>query len=152
MDFTNACMNQGRGCNFTARRTEVGLHEKVCVHRLVPCPDSKFGSGCPRMVEFKNLLDHLIELRRGVNPYFEIKELTLRSGRAGTFSFDSRAEYWTNNSICVRGKIFKYLGSHFILNFNKFEGIHYAWVSVIGGPGITSALLGKKHNFSRFIS
>ena len=138
MDFTNACMNQGRGCNFTARRTEVGLHEKVCEHRLVPCPDYKFG--CPRMVEFKNLLGHLIEQRR-VNPYFEIKELALRSGRAGTFTFDSPAGHWTRDSICARGKIFKYLGSHFILNFNKLDGVHYAWVSVIGGPGITTALL-----------
>ena len=140
MDFTNACMNIGRGCNFTARRTEVGLHEKACEHRLVPCPDADAKFKCPPMVEFKKLLDHLIAERR-IDPQFEIKELNLRSGRAGTFTFDSPPGHWTHGSVHARGKIFKYLGSHFILNFIKSDGIHYSWISVIGSSGMFSTVL-----------
>ena len=52
-------MNHGGGCKFAARGLEVRMHERACEFRLVRCPDHR----CPRMVQFKNLVDHLMESR-----------------------------------------------------------------------------------------
>ena len=30
------------------------------------------------------------------------------------------------------GTIFRYLGNHFVINFNKIADKHYVWISVIG--------------------
>ena len=131
LDFTSPCMNHGRGCKFVARGMEVRIHEKVCEFRLVPCPDYN----CSRMVQFKNLLDHLVDNR----PDKEIRHLSLRSGRAETITFNLDPDVWAlNNTVPCVGKIFTYLGGNFILNFIKVDGTHYAWISVIGNSGMYS--------------
>ena len=125
-------MNHDRGCKFAARGLEVRIHEKACEYRLVTCPDYN----CSRMVQFKDLLDHLMESRPGQ----EIRHLSLRSGRAGTITFNLAPDVWVRNNTApsIAGKIFTYLGSNFILNFIKVDGTHYAWISVIGNSGMNS--------------
>ena len=124
-------MNHSRGCKFVARGMEVRIHEKVCEFRLVPCPDYN----CSRMVQFKNLLDHLVDDRLDK----QIRHLNLRSGRAGTITFNLAPDVWARvNTFRCPGKIFTYLGSNFILNFIRVDGTHYAWISVIGNSGMNS--------------
>ena len=78
MDFPKACRNKGKGCDFSAKSTELGNHKDKCEHRLVPCPDI----GCPNEVQFNFLLTHL-KMSRGGRV---VQELNMLSGKTIYFA------------------------------------------------------------------
>ena len=54
------------------------------------------------------------------------------SGRAGHIKFNVHARFRAERDVNLCGTIFRYLGNHFVLNFNKVADTHYVWISVIG--------------------
>lgn len=78
MDFPKACRNKGKGCDFSAKSTELGNHKDKCEHRLVPCPDI----GCPNEVQFNFLLTHL-KMSGGGRV---VQELNMLSGKTIYFA------------------------------------------------------------------
>ena len=78
MDFPKACRNKGKGCDFSAKSTELGNHKGKCEHRLVPCPDI----GCPNEVQFNFLLTHL-KMSGGGRV---VQELNMLSGKTIYFA------------------------------------------------------------------
>ena len=78
MDFPKACRNKGKGCDFSAKSTELGNHKDKCEHRLVPCPDI----GCPNEVQFNFMLTHL-KMSGGGRV---VQELNMLSGKTIYFA------------------------------------------------------------------
>ena len=126
-------MNKSRGCDFSGKKADLEWHEKKCDHRLITCPDI----GCSESVELNFMMTHL-KMSRGGRV---VKDLTMRSGCADTFTF-VEPEPKTGEYMYIQqpfnGILLKYMSTNFILNLNKDGDTHYAWLTHIGDSVLTA--------------
>ena len=120
-------MNKSRGCDFSGKKADLEWHKKKCDHRLIPCPDI----GCPESVELNFMMTHL-KMSRGGRV---VRDLTMRSGCADTFTF---VEPELTIQPPFNGVLLKYLSTTFILNLHRDGDIHYAWITHIGDSVLTT--------------
>lgn len=130
--FNFPCDFSVHGCIFKGRKVELGIHEKRCKFRTVPCPNTETEHlrTCNGVRSLEGLINHLAQNRRTT---LQVGELNIQQRKL--FSWNGRKEDWIRN-VTYPPQIYSIDGNNFIFKAIRKDGIFYAWLQVAADSNV----------------